>query len=103
MLTKNFKETLTAHSDRSQEPPQTLRGILRCVIPVVCWKTNGELISVRKHNYNSIKVTQIYVSIIYFILKQGYMFRLEVSHLQGLTTFSLPDALPILGLKMSNF
>jgi len=25
---------------------------LRCVIPVVCWKTNGELISVRKHNYN---------------------------------------------------
>jgi len=22
--------------------------ILRCVIPVVCWKTNGELISVRK-------------------------------------------------------
>ena len=32
---------------------------------------------------NSIKVTQIYVSTIYFILKQGYMFRLEVSHLQG--------------------
>jgi len=29
-----------------------LFNILRCVIPVVCWKTNGELISVRKHNYN---------------------------------------------------
>jgi hypothetical protein len=27
------------------------------------------------------------VSTIYFILKQGYMFRLEVSHLQDLTTF----------------
>ena len=34
---------------------------------------------------------------IFFILKQGYMFRLKVSHLQGLTTFSLPDALPTLG------
>jgi len=33
---------------------------------------------------NSINVTQIYVSTIYFILKQGYMFRLEVSHLQAL-------------------
>ena len=32
-----------------------------------------------------------------FILKQGYMFRLNVSHLQALTTFSLPDALPTLG------
>ena len=44
-----------------------------------------------------ITVTQIYVSTIYFILKQGYMFRLEVSHLQAPTTFSLPDALPALG------
>jgi len=26
--------------------------VLRCAIPVVCWKTNGELISVRKPNYN---------------------------------------------------
>jgi hypothetical protein len=33
----------------------------------------------------------------YFILKQGYMFRLEVSHLQAPATFSLPDALPTLG------
>jgi len=32
-----------------------------------------------------------------FIIKQGYMFRLKVSHLQALTTFSLPDALPALG------
>jgi hypothetical protein len=40
-----------------------------------------------------INVTQIYVSTIYFILKQGYMFRLKVSHLQVPTTFSLPDAL----------
>jgi len=31
---------------------------------------------------NSINVTQIYVSTIYVILKQGYMFRLEVSHHQ---------------------
>ena len=46
---------------------------------------------------NSINVTKIYVSTIYFILKQGYMFRLKVSHLQALTTFSLPDALPTLG------
>ena len=44
-----------------------------------------------------INVTQIYVSTICFILKQGYMFRLEVSHLQAPTTFSLPDALPTLG------
>jgi len=29
----------------------------------------------------------VYVSTIYFILKQGYMFRLKVSHLQVLTTF----------------
>jgi len=36
---------------------------------------------------NSINVTRIYVSTIYFILKQGYMFRLKVSHLQALTTF----------------
>jgi len=36
----------------------------------------------------------VYVSAIYFILKQGYMFRLEVSHLQDPKTFSLPDALP---------
>ena len=46
---------------------------------------------------NSINVTQIYVSTIHFILKQGYVFRLEVSHLQAPTTFSLPDALPTLG------
>jgi len=32
-----------------------------------------------------------------FIFKQGYMFRLKVSHLQVLTTYSLPDALPTLG------
>ena len=43
---------------------------------------------------NSINVTQIYVSTIYFILKQGYMLRLEVGHLQAPTTFSLPDVLP---------
>jgi len=35
--------------------------------------------------------------IIYFILKQCYMFRLKFSHLQALTTFPLQDALPILG------
>ena len=46
---------------------------------------------------NSINVTQIYVGTIYFILKQGYMFRLKVGHLQVLTTFPLPDALPTLG------
>ena len=39
----------------------------------------------------------VYVSAIFFILKQGYMFRLKVSHLQALTTFSLLDALPNLG------
>jgi len=33
----------------------------------------------------------------FFIRKQGYMFRLKVSHIQALTTFSLPDALPTLG------
>jgi uncharacterized SAM-binding protein YcdF (DUF218 family) len=44
-----------------------------------------------------ITVTQIYVSTIYFILKQGYMFRLEVSHLQAPAAFSLPDALPTVG------
>ena len=32
-----------------------------------------------------------------FILKQGYNFLLKVSHLQALTTLSLPDALPNLG------
>jgi len=48
---------------------------------------------------NSINVTQIYVSTIYFILQQGYMFRPEVSHLQAPTTFSLPDALPTLGSR----
>jgi len=46
---------------------------------------------------NLLNVTQIYVSTTYFFLKQGYIFRLEVSHLQAPTTFSLPDALPILG------
>jgi len=45
----------------------------------------------------SINVPQIYVSTMYFIFKQGYMFRLEVSHLQAPSTFSLPDALPTLG------
>jgi len=44
-----------------------------------------------------VSVTQIYVRTIYFILKQGYMFRLEVSHLQAPTTFLLPDVLPSLG------
>jgi len=39
----------------------------------------------------------VYISTIFFILKQGYMFRLKVSHLQALTTFSLPGALPTLG------
>ena len=37
-----------------------------------------------------------------FILKQGYMFRLEVSHLQTPTTFSLPDALPTLASGNEN-
>ena len=42
----------------------------------------------------------VYVRTVFFILKhykQGYMFRLKVSHLQAYTIFSLPDALPILG------
>ena len=34
--------------------------ILRRVIPVVCWKNNGELISVRKHNYNCMLNDGIY-------------------------------------------
>ena len=34
---------------------------------------------------------------ILFILHQGYMFRLNISHLQALTTFSLSDALSTLG------
>ena len=34
--------------------------ILTCVIPAVCWKTNGELISVRKHNYGSMLDDGIY-------------------------------------------
>ena len=40
------------------------------------------------------------VSTIFFILKQykqGYMFRLKVSHLQAYTIFSLPDAFSTLG------
>jgi len=47
--------------------------------------------------WDAINVTQ-YTSTqsFFFILKQGYMFRLKVSHLQTLTTFSLPDALPTL-------
>ena len=38
----------------------------------------------------SINVPQIYVSTMYFIFKQGYMF-------QAPSTFSLSDALPTLG------
>ena len=53
--------------------------------------------TIRQRTHISINVTQIYVSTIYFIVKQGYMFRLNVSHLQALTTFSSPDALPTLG------
>jgi len=34
--------------------------ILRCAIHVVCRKTNGELISVRKHNYNCMLDDGIY-------------------------------------------
>ena len=59
--------------------------------------TNLEASHLRQAIFNPINVTQIYVNTIYFILKQGYMFRLKVSHLQALTTFSLPDALPTLG------
>jgi len=51
----------------------------------------------RKSWYNSINVTQYTSAQSFFIIKQGYMFRLKVSHLQALTTFSLPDALPTLG------
>jgi len=43
-----------------------------------------------------INVTQ-YVSTVFFILEQVYIFRLKVSHLQALTTCPLPDALPNLG------
>ena len=39
---------------------------------------------------------RVYLSTIFFILKQGYMFRLKVSNFQALTKFSLPDALPTL-------
>jgi len=46
---------------------------------------------------NSINVTQYTSKQFTFILKQGYMFRLGVNHLQAITTFSLPDALPTLG------
>ena len=47
---------------------------------------------------NLINVTQYTSTQSFFILKQGYMFRLKVSHLQALTTFSLPDALPTFGI-----
>ena len=43
---------------------------------------------------NSINVTQ-YTSAKFFILKQGYMFRLEVSHLQALTTFRYQMLCPL--------
>ena len=50
-----------------------------------------------RETYTCINVTQIYVSTVHFIRKQGYMFRLKLSHLQAPTTFSSPDALPTLG------
>ena len=34
--------------------------ILRCVIPVVCWKTNGKVNSVRKHKYKCMLYNGIY-------------------------------------------
>ena len=63
-----------------------------CTSVHCCIITATDIIKIQTLN-----VTQIYLSTIYFILKQGYMFRLEVSHLQPPTTFSLPDALPTLG------
>jgi len=44
------------------------------------------LYSIRQHNFLILKH-----------YKQGYMFRLNVSHLQAHKIFSLPDALPTLG------
>jgi len=35
-------------------------------------------------------------------IKQGYKFRLKVSHLQAYTIFSLPDALPKVGKASGN-
>jgi len=39
---------------------RVLWEILRCVIPVVCRKTNGEVISVGKHNYKCMLDDGIY-------------------------------------------
>ena len=50
----------------------------------------------KKGRYKPFNYT-VHVSTIYLILKQGYLLRLEVSHLQALTTFSFPHALPNLG------
>jgi len=49
---------------------------------------------------NSINVTQDTSAQSFLFLSKAfcfYMFKLKVSHLQALTTFSLPDALPTLG------
>ena len=46
---------------------------------------------------NSVNVTQYMSAQSFFILKQGYMFRLKVTHLKALATFSLPDVLTTLG------
>ena len=79
----------------------------RIQLPYKVWRTNGNwgksseslptlLPSHSASNsrdpyvHFSFNLTQIYVSTICFILKQGYMFRLEVSYLQALTTFALP-------------
>ena len=66
-------------SYRSWSLPQTASlGTSQSDDDLLQWKVKRTL---------TINVTQIYVSTIYFILKQGYMFRLKVSHLQALTTF----------------
>ena len=39
---------------------KTRKKILSCVIPCVCWKTNYELISVRKHKYDCMLDDGIY-------------------------------------------
>jgi hypothetical protein len=62
-----------------------LYAFLLCAVGIR-WPSVG-IITYCSVKYYPINVTQIYVSTVYFILKQGYMFRLEVSHLQAPTTF----------------
>ena len=68
---------------------ERFEAVCLAILIGLCFQHYEKILKLFEFIRLSINVTQYTSAQSFFILKQGYMFRLKVSHLQALTTFSV--------------